>query len=222
MIPLRDVIPSRTAPLVTLGLILVNAAVFLSEWALGGPALEGVLGKLGLVPAAAAPVAAVASMFVHDGVLHLGGNMLCLWIFGDNVEDRLGHDRFLVSYLLCGVIATGLQLLALPQSGAPPVGASGAVAGVLGAYLVMFPRSRVLTLVPLLVTFHIVEVPALALVAIWFVLQVLLDVSALSAAAAGHAVGAVFWPLAGGFAAGMALVPLLRRRERDRVEWWGP
>jgi membrane associated rhomboid family serine protease len=221
MIPLRDVIPSRTTPLVTVGLILANAAVFVYELTLGERELSRFVDAYGLVPASASPLTALTSMFIHGGLLHFGGNMLYLWIFGDNVEDRMGHDRFLVFYLACGATASALQMLASPQSRVPMVGASGAIAGVLGAYLVMFPRSRVLTFVPLAFFFRIVEVPALVLLGLWFVLQLLLGLSALSATAADDLGGVAFWAHAGGFVAGMALVPLFKRRERDRVEWWG-
>jgi len=221
MIPLRDVIPSRTTPVVTIGLILVNTAVFVYELTLGDREFALFLRSHGLVPASASPLTAITSMFIHGGLLHFGGNMLYLWIFGDNVEDRMGHDRFLVFYLVCGTAAAALQMLASPQSRIPMVGASGAIAGVLGAYLVMFPRSRVLTLVPIVFFFHIVEVPALLLLGLWFVLQLLLGVSALSATATSDVGGVAFWAHTGGFVAGMALVPLFRRRERDRVEWWG-
>ena len=221
MIPLRDVIPSRTTPIVTIGLILVNTVVFLYEMTLSDQELRRLLRQHGLVSASATPLAVITSMFLHGGPLHVTGNLLYLWIFGDNVEDRLGHDRFLVFYLLCGASATATQVLVSPQSQVPVVGASGAIAGVLGAYLVMFPQSRVLTLVPLVFLVQIVEVPALVLLAIWFLFQLLLGLGSLATAGAGHGGSIAFWAHAGGFAAGMALVSLFRRRERDRVEWWG-
>ncbi len=148
MIPLRDVIPSRTTPYVTIGLIVVNVLVFLYEMTLDDPYLEEFVLYFGLVPAAFAWVAVLTSMFVHGGVLHVGMNMLFLWIFGDNVEDRMGHGRFLVFYLLCGVAAALAQTAMNPDSIRAMVGASGAVAGVMGAYIVLYPRSRIVTLVP--------------------------------------------------------------------------
>jgi membrane associated rhomboid family serine protease len=221
MIPLRDVIPSRTTPVVTIGLILANAAVFFYELTLGDRELQRFLHDFGLVPVSAGPLAVVTSMFIHGGLLHFAGNMLYLWIFGDNVEDRMGHDRFLVFYLVCGATAAALQVLVSPHSRIPMVGASGAIAGVLGAYLVMFPQSRVLTFVPIVFFFRIVEIPALVLLGIWFLFQVLLGLGSLSATGASDVGGVAFWAHTGGFVAGAVLVSLFRRRERDRVEWWG-
>jgi membrane associated rhomboid family serine protease len=159
-------------------------------------------------------------MFLHGGWLHFLGNMLYLWIFGDNVEDRFGHGRYLVFYLLCGTLAALAQVFTAPSSTVPMVGASGAIAGVLGAYLVMFPRSRVLTLVPIIFFIQIVEVPATILLGLWFVLQLVNGIGALSVARGSEIGGVAFWAHAAGFASGMALVWLFRRRERERVEWW--
>jgi rhomboid family protein len=221
MIPLRDVIPSRTTPVVTIGLILANAAVLAYELTLGHRELQRFLHDFGLVPASAGPLTVLTSMFLHGGLLHFAGNMLYLWIFGDNVEDRMGHDRFLVFYLVCGATAAALQVLAAPHSRIPMVGASGAIAGVLGAYVVMFPQSRVLTLVPIVFFFGIVEIPALVLLGVWFLFQLLLGIGTLSATGSQDVGGVAFWAHTGGFVAGAALVSLFRRRERDRVEWWG-
>ena len=132
MIPLRDVIPSRTTPVVTVSLIVVNVLVFLYQLSLGDAGEDFIL-YFGLVPAAFSWVAVFTSMFLHGGLLHVGGNMLYLWIFGDNVEDRLGHGRFLVFYLLCGVAAALAQTIVSPNSPVPMVGAWGAIAGVMGA-----------------------------------------------------------------------------------------
>src|SRR5437870_6118175 len=147
MIPLRDIIPSRPTPFVTIGLIALNVLVFLFELSLGR-GVEAFTLYFGLVPADFAWLNVFTSMFVHGGFLHIGGNMLYLWIFGDNVEDRMGHGRFLVFYLLCGIAAALAQTIANPDSIVPMVGASGAIAGVMGAYFVLYPRSRILTLVP--------------------------------------------------------------------------
>jgi membrane associated rhomboid family serine protease len=213
MIPLRDVIPSRTRPFVTVALILVHAAVFLSgrlapRWidamlydtsAPGGPAWPAVL----------------VTMFLHGGWLHLGGNLLVLWIVGGSVEDRMGPGRYLVFYLLAGAAAAAAQIWNTPYLMLPPAGASGAIAGVAGAYLVLFPNSRVLVLVPAWRAVDIIEVPALIVVAIWFLIQV-------GAGFGGgvEAAGAGQWRLAGGLAAGLTLVWVFRRREREAVEWW--
>jgi membrane associated rhomboid family serine protease len=159
-------------------------------------------------------------MFLHGGLMHVGGNMLFLWIFGDNVEDRMGHGRFLVFYLLCGAAAALAQTLMQPDSLVPMVGASGAIAGVMGAYFVSYPRSRIVTLIPPFI-FTTFEIPALVFLGIWFVLQFLNGLGSLDAAAAGHSAGGVaFWAHVAGFAAGLVGVFVFRRPERQRVEWW--
>ena len=218
MIPLRDVIPSRTRPVVTVALIAVNAAVFLHQQGLAPHELEVFVREWGLVPARFSVVAVFTSMFVHGGWMHVIGNLLYLWIFGDNVEDRMGHGRFLVFYLLCGVAAAMLQVAVNPASQVPMVGASGAIAGVLGAYLVMFPHSRILTLVPIVVFVQIVEVPALLFLGLWFLLQLLSGVGTLGQSA--DVGGVAFWAHTGGFVAGLVAVRAFRRPERQRVEWW--
>jgi membrane associated rhomboid family serine protease len=219
MIPLRDVIPSRTTPFVTLALIGVNALVFVRQLAFIGdqPAEIQFFYAWGLVPAEFSWTAAVTSMFVHSGLLHIGGNLLALWIFGDNVEDRLGHGRFLVFYLAAGLTAVLAETWASAGSQLPLVGASGAIAGVMGAYLVLFRRSRILVLVPIFFFYwEVIEMPALVFLGLWFALQVL---GGLARPVAG-AGGVAFWAHAGGFLAGVALVWVLRRRERLRVDWW--
>jgi membrane associated rhomboid family serine protease len=144
VIPLRDVIPSRTTPFVTVTLIAINTLAFLYELSLGD-LLDRFIFEFGLVPASFSWLAVLTSMFLHGGLLHFGGNMLYLWIFGDNVEDRMGHGRFLVFYLLCGATAALAQTVFDPDSFVPMVGASGAIAGVMGAYFVWFPNARVLS-----------------------------------------------------------------------------
>lgn len=218
MIPLRDVIPSRTRPVVTVALIAVNAAVFLHQQALSSAEFERFVFTWGLVPAQFSGLAVLTSMFLHGGWMHVIGNMLYLWIFGDNVEDRLGHGRFLFFYLLCGVAAAMLQVAFSPGSRVPMVGASGAIAGVLGAYLVMFPHSRILTLVPLFVFVQIIEVPALFFLGFWFLLQLMSGVGSLGQSA--DVGGVAFWAHAGGFVMGLLAVWVFKRPERQRVEWW--
>jgi membrane associated rhomboid family serine protease len=221
VIPLRDVIPSRTTPYVTIGLIVVNALVFLYEMTLGDPTLEEFILYFGLVPAAFSWVTVLTSMFLHGGVLHFGGNMLFLWIFGDNVEDRMGHGRFVAFYLLCGAAAALAQTAMSPDSVVPMVGASGAVAGVMGAYFVLYPHSRIVTLVPLFVFFHVMEVPALVFLGLWFVLQFVSGVGSIAAATGGEPAGGIaFWAHVAGFVAGVSGVLVFRRPERQRVEWW--
>jgi membrane associated rhomboid family serine protease len=220
MIPLRDVIPSRTTPFVTVTLIAVNALVFLYQLTLG----EGVnafVRDFGLVPAAFSWTTVFTSMFLHGGFMHFGGNMLYLWIFGDNVEDRMGHGRFVVFYVLCGMAAALAQSALVPDSGIPMVGASGAIAGVMGAYFVLYPRSRIVTLVPLFVFLHIMEVPAIFFLGIWFLMQFLSGVGSIASATSAEPAGGIaFWAHVAGFVAGLGGVLVFRRPERQRVEWW--
>jgi membrane associated rhomboid family serine protease len=217
MIPLRDVIPSRTTPAVTIGLIAANTLVFLYQLSLGADVNAFVI-EWGLVPAALSLPAVLTSMFLHGGFLHFGGNMLYLWIFGDNVEDRMGHGRFAVFYVLCGAAAALAQTISDPASVVPMVGASGAIAGVMGAYFVLYPHSRILTLVPIFFFIQLVEVPAVFFLGLWVVFQLLSGVG--SIATAGQSGGIAFWAHVAGFGAGVATVGIFRRRERLRVEWW--
>jgi rhomboid family protein len=217
MIPLRDVIPSRTTPFVTMGLIALNAVVFLYQQMLPDIELRRFVASYGLIPAYFDWVSLLTSMFLHGGWGHFLGNMLYLWIFGDNVEDRVGHGRYVVFYLGCGAVAALAQTMVNPDSMIPMIGASGAISGVLGAYLVMFPHSRVLTLVPIFVVIEIIEIPAVVLLGIWFLMQLLSGVGSLGQQNVG---GVAFWAHAAGFVAGLAGIAFFRRPERERVEWW--
>jgi membrane associated rhomboid family serine protease len=220
VIPLRDVIPSRTTPWITFLLIVANVLVFINELRVGAfsdPHARFFLAH-GLVPAHFSWVSALSAMFVHAGWWHLGGNMWSLWIFGDNVEDRMGHGRFLVFYLIAGLVANLAQTYAAPDALVPLVGASGAIAGVMGAYLVLFPHSRILVLIPLIIFFDVIEVPAVFFLGFWFLVQLLGGVGSL--AEAGTAGGVAFWAHAGGFLTGLAGVWILERRERRRADWW--
>jgi membrane associated rhomboid family serine protease len=219
MIPLRDVIPSRTTPVVTISLIVVNVLVFFYELSLGG-GLDQFIRAWGLVPAEFSLVTLATSMFLHGGIFHAAGNMLYLWIFGDNVEDRMGHGRFLAFYVLCGVAAALGQTYIAPDSLIPMVGASGAIAGVMGAYFVLYPRSRIVTLVPIFIFIQIVEVPAIAFLGIWFLMQFLSGVGSIATTASGAGGGIAFWAHTAGFVAGLVGVFVFRRPERQRVEWW--
>jgi len=228
VIPLRDTIPSRTAPLVTVGLIAVNVLVFLHETALG-PYLPQLIQHYGLVPYTfvhwaeqsgnpldpARFVPLFTSMFWHGGWLHLIGNMLYLWIFGDNVEDRLGHGRFLFFYVGCGLVAALTQVALSPDSAVPTVGASGAIAGVLGAYLISFPRSRVVTVIPIIIFPWIVEIPAVAYLVIWFAMQLLSGVASLGQSEMLG--GVAWWAHIGGFVAGLVSVGILAPRRLTQV-----
>lgn len=227
MIPLRDTVRSRRFPLVTVAILLVNVAVFVQELR-AGPAMERLIRAYGLVPArltlwveaGGAPLdparflPILTSMFFHGGIAHLLGNLLFLWIFADNVEDRLGRGRFLAFYLLCGLAAGLAQVSLDPGSTVPMVGASGAIAGVLGAYLVSYPRARVLTLVPLFFIPWLIEVPAVVFLLLWFATQVLAGLSSLSMEVTG---GTAWWAHVGGFLAGVALVVLMAPARRGRA-----
>ena len=220
MIPLRDVIPSRTTPFVTMALIAINTAAFLFQLSLGGRANDFAM-NFGLVPADFSWVTVFTSMFLHAGLLHAGGNMLYLWIFGDNVEDRMGHGRFLVFYLLCGTAAALAQTFTNPESAVPMVGASGAIAGVMGAYFVLYPRSKVVTLIPIIFFFQIVEIPAIFFLGIWFLMQLVNGMGSIMATTARQPGGGVaVWAHVAGFVAGLGGVLIFRRPERQRVEWW--
>lgn len=210
MIPLRDANPSRRLAVVNIALVLLNVAAFLYEISLG-PRLGDFVMASALTPAEFLAGGGVArfgpmfvSMFLHGGWAHLIGNMLFLWIFGDNVEDRLGHLAYLAFYLAAGVAAAFAHIAFDPASTTPMVGASGAVAGVLGAYLVLYPGARVLTIVPIFFLW-ITEVPAWLLLVMWFGLQVLSGSAALSPTTAEAASAVAYWAHVGGFVAGVAV-----------------
>ena len=225
MIPLRDDNPVSRTPVVSYAVLFACVAVFLWQVSLPGQARQAAVYALGFIPAvvlgearlpddlSVVPPAAtvLTSMFMHGGWLHLIGNMLYLWIFADNVEDRLGHRRFALFYLLSGVAAAFAQALPDPGSTIPMVGASGAISGVLGAYLLLYPRAHVLVLVPLGVFSRIVPVPALLVLGLWFGMQLL---SSLNAPQGG---GVAFRAHAGGFVAGMVLLAFLRPSARRRA-----
>ena len=224
MIPLRDDNPIRTRPLVTFALIALCTLAFLWQASLSANGQQQVAYLFGFIPAVLfgnaqlegqwipASTTIITSMFLHGGWLHLIGNMLYLWIFGDNIEDRIGRGRFLVFYLVCGGVAALGQGLADPQSEIPMIGASGAISGVLGAYLVLYPRAKVLVLLPLLIFITTVRVPALVVLGIWFAGQLL---SSLIAAPGSG--GVAFAAHVGGFVAGVVLIRLfLRDRRRPR------
>jgi membrane associated rhomboid family serine protease len=203
VLPISDVIPSRTVPVVTVGLIVANVLVFLYQLTLPAPALQLFVASYAVVPAWFRLPSLVTSQFLHGGLLHVGGNMLYLWIFGDNVEDRLGHARYLLFYLGAGAAAAILQILFNPFSTVPMLGASGAIAGVMGAYFVLYPQSRVLTVVFLVFLLDVVEIPAIFLLGIWFVMQLLNGVGSIGVSSVG-----------GGTAVGVLIGLILRRRDR--------
>ena len=213
MFPISDVIPSRTTPVVTVGLILLNSVVFLYQQSLPDPALQRFVATYALVPAWFAWPALFTSQFLHAGWMHVISNMLYLWIFGDNVEDRLGHAGFLVFYLAAGGAAAVLQMLFNPFSAVPMLGASGAIAGVMGAYFVLYPHSRVLTFIFLLVFVDVVEIPAVFFLGLWFLMQLLSGVGSLGVQNAAGG-GTAFWAHIGGFVVGVLIGFVTRIRAR--------
>jgi len=233
MFPIKDNIPSRRRPWVNVGLILANAVVFGMELA-AGPHLDRLIHSYGYVPArlfgggadgGIGWLAIFTSMFLHGSLFHLVANMWMLWIFGDNVEDRMGHRRFLLFYLLCGVAAAMLQTGFAPRSTAPMIGASGAISGVVGAYVLLYPRARILTFIPVFILFYLVEIPAFFFIGFWFVLQFLQGAAQHVSVGSGGG-GVAWWAHVGGFLAGLVLVrffahgPLFSSRSgRERGSW---
>src|SRR5947207_639559 len=213
MIPLRDVIPSRTTPYITITIIVLNALAWLFEVSLPHDVLNEFLTIYGVVPAYFSWPTLITSMFLHGSWSHVIGNMWYLWIFGDNVEDRVGHGRFLVFYLLCGIAAALGQVAMDPSSTLPTIGASGAIAGVMGAYFVLYPHSRVLTLIPW-IFIQIVELPAIVLLGVWFLMQ-LLNAGAIAATASTQGGGVAFAAHVAGFVVGALGIFVFRRRDRD-------
>jgi membrane associated rhomboid family serine protease len=215
VIPLRDVIPSRTTPYITVTIIVLNALAWLFEVAMPRDVLPLFLQTYGVVPADFHVATLFTSMFLHGSWMHVIGNMWYLWIFGDNVEDRVGHGRFIFFYLLCGVAAAIGQIVMDPQSRLPTVGASGAIAGVMGAYFVLYPRSRVLTLIPLFIFWEVIELPATVLLGFWFIIQ-LFSAGAVAVTASTHGSGGVaFAAHVVGFLFGVGGVFVFRQREHE-------
>jgi membrane associated rhomboid family serine protease len=213
MFPISDVIPSRTVPFVTVGLIVINAIVFLYQVTLPDPLLQVFVARYAVVPAWFWWPSLFTSQFLHAGWMHIIGNMLYLWIFGDNVEDRLGHGRYVIFYLVAGATAALLQIVFNPFSAIPMLGASGAIAGVMGAYFVLYPQSRVLTAIFIVIFFDLVEIPALFFLGIWFLMQLLSGVGSLGVSNAASG-GTAFWAHIGGFLLGVAVGTVLRIRDR--------
>ncbi len=214
MFPVSDVIPSKTTPYVTIALIAANVIAFAYEFQLSRPELQALAETAGVVPALFAWPTLVTSQFLHEGPVHLFGNMLYLWIFGDNVEDRLGHVGYLVFYLSCGAAAALGQIAVHPDSTIPMIGASGAIAGVMGAYFVLYPYSRVLAVVFLVFFLDMVEIPAIFFLGIWFVMQLFSGVGSLGTRSLNG--GVAFWAHIVGFATGVGAGVFWRLREAAR------
>lgn len=217
MIPLRDENPTRSRAWVTGLLILANVLISIWQWTLSRDHTMNLMQSAAFIPARlgdgvgipglAAPLTLITSQFLHGGPLHLAGNMLFLWIFGNNVEDEMGHLRFLLFYLLCGIGAAFAHYATQPGSTVPTVGASGAISGVMGAYALLYPGARIHTLVILVFFISVVPIPALIWVGIWLAVQILQGT-----ASRGAATGVAWFAHIGGFLAGMILLALFRRR----------
>jgi membrane associated rhomboid family serine protease len=217
MFPVSDVIPSKTTPYVTIGLISLNVIAFLYELQLSRRELQLLTYGFGVLPGSFSWPTLVTSMFLHAGWMHVIGNMLYLWIFGDNVEDRLGHGGYLLFYLACGAAAALGQVAVSGDSLIPMIGASGAIAGVMGAYFVLYPHSRVLTVVFLVFFLDIVEIPAIFFLGIWFVKELFSGVGSIGTSALTG--GVAFWAHIVGFAVG-ALAGLFLRFQTSRQRYW--
>lgn len=229
MIPLKDMTPRRTFPIMTLSLILVNVAVFAYQLSLPPHAARTLINAYGLMPdkiqlalagrrytlgEAFAPL--FTCMFLHGGFLHIIGNMLFLWIFGGNVEDRLGSVPYLFFYLLCGVGSGVTQVLFSWGSHVPSIGASGAISGVLGAYIIFFPGARILTLVPLIIIWWTFQIPAFIFIGLWFLIQFLSGLNSLDARFAASAGGVAWWAHVGGFLLGAVIALAVRLQPRAK------
>jgi membrane associated rhomboid family serine protease len=226
MFPLRDTQPSYSRPVVTVLIILLNVLVFLFQVSLEPHSLDRFIALYGLVPADFAWVNVFTSMFLHGGWMHLIGNMWFLWVFGDNIEDVLGKWRYILFYLACGAAAGMAQCFLNSDSTVPMVGASGAIAGIMGAYMIKFPGARIVSLVMIVIFVTTVEVPAWLMLIFWFGTQFLNGVGSIGTSHASHAGGVAFMAHVGGFLAGIALILLMgprgrsvARRGRNEFDW---
>lgn len=223
MIPIQDINPRRRQPIVTVALIALNIIAFiiqfryLSSNELWRPFADtwAIIPRQLVTSPLAEAFTVFSAMFLHGGIAHLGGNMLYLWIFGDNIEDKMGHVRFLVFYLVCGIAATLAQVYIDPSSNIPNIGASGAIAGVLGGYFLLFPMAKVNTMIPILF-FRRIQLPAVLVLGAWFALQLLPGYASLGSISEG---GVAYWAHIGGFVAGVLLVKLFgNTKELDSVQ----
>lgn len=222
MVPLRDENPITITPYITYGLVILNILIFLIEISLSPNQLQAFFDTWAIVPIqltdsflgqGAGPnrewVTLISSQFLHGGFLHIIGNMLYLWVFGNNIEDQLGHSRFLIFYLGCGVLAGLTQWIFDPLSDVPTLGASGAIAGVMGAYILRFPRARILTLIPLFIFVTVIRVPAIVFLGFWFIQQAFYSFLSLGSEVNMGSGGIAYWAHSGGFVFGIILGPLL-------------
>jgi membrane associated rhomboid family serine protease len=227
MFPLKDNIPAKNFPAVNIGLIVINVVFFIYQVSYGHH-VDQLIMAFGFIPARFMAQQAenfvdptrflpvFSSMFLHGNLLHLISNMWMLWIFGDNVEDCMGHGRYLLFFLLCGIASVVVQTVSSPGSAVPMVGASGAISGVLGAYFLTYPQARVLTLVPIVIIFYLIELPAYFFLGFWFVMQFIQgSVHSLNSTAAGSG-GIAWWAHVGGFVAGVLLLKVFRQKDWQR------
>lgn len=234
MVPLKDENPISTTPVVVFVLLALNILIFLYEMSLSEEALQQFFNVWAIVPAELTGELAgrtttvdpewltlFTSQFLHGGFLHLGGNMLYLWVFGNNIEDQLGHVKFLIFYLACGALAGLSQWIFEPSSTIPTLGASGAIAGIMGAYIIRFPRAKIVTLVPLFIIMTTFRVPAIFFLGFWFVQQAFYSALSLGATADMGSGGVAYLAHAGGFVFGAILGPLLGlfAKGRDNYRW---
>lgn len=237
MVPIRDDNPTTITPYVTFGLIAINVFAFIYEASLPPQQLDGFLHLAAVVPRELTAsfggislnqpvpewVSLITSQFLHGGLLHLAGNMLFLWVFGNNVEDKLGHVKYLFFYLSCGVLASLSQWYFSQNSGIPSLGASGAIAGVMGAYIIRFPQAEILGIIPLGFFFPTFRVPALYFLAFWFIQQAFYGIASLETPTniGMESGGIAYWAHAGGFIFGAILGPLLGLfSDKSREESW--
>ncbi len=219
MIPLRSTERVYSPAVVTIGLIVANLVIFLYEASLGTYQLDQFIARHGLIPDRLHFVTVVTSMFIHGGWLHVLGNMWFLWIYGRNVEDIMGSPRFFAFYMLCGIAAALVHLFFNPYSRVPTVGASGAIAGVMGAYLIKFPHARIITLVPIFIFITTLEIPAALLLVYWFVIQFFSGIGSIGYSQVSSG-GIAWFAHVGGFIAGILLINLLGTRQRFRNWDW--
>jgi len=241
MIPIKDDIPSRSYPIVNIALIVMNVIAFFFELALGD-SLEPFIKQFGVIPiryfyegienldgtityfsTSERIIPLFTSMFLHGGWLHLIGNMLYLYIFGDNVEDRMGHFRYIIFYILCGLAGTFAHIITNPDSEIPTIGASGAISGILGAYLLLYPAARIVVVLPILFFWDILKLPALVVLGFWFVTQLTQGMLTLAVTTTANAGGVALWAHIGGFVFGMIAINIFKKKSRKptyRDLWW--
>jgi len=222
MIPLRDTVQARSHPIVTVSLIVINCIAYLLQLALGNSLNEFII-NYGFIPSRffhfmekgkifSGILPLFSCIFLHGGWFHLIGNMWYLWIFGDNVEDRVGHFKFVIFYILCGILAGLAHAFTNASSGIPTIGASGAIAGVMGAYIILYPRARIWSLIPIFFFVRFIEIPAIIFLGLWILLQFFMGIS--SAHLGPSQGGVAWWAHIGGFISGAVLIFIFKKREQ--------